>query len=69
MNFLCPSPGSIRAAKKCISVLIACLWWLLLQHFEHSAGKLFECCLHEDNLLLIRVFVCHNGFICSLLNA
>lgn len=33
MNFLCPLPGSVRAAKKCISVLIACLW-LLLHHFE-----------------------------------
>lgn len=38
MNFLCSLPGSIRAAKKCISVLIACLW-LLLHHFEHSLGN------------------------------
>lgn len=38
MNFQCPSPGSVRAAKKCISVLMACLW-LLLHHFEHSLGN------------------------------
>lgn len=38
MNFLCPLPGSNGEAKKCISVLIACLW-MLLHHFEHSPGN------------------------------
>lgn len=38
MNFLCPLPGSIHAAKKCISVLIAFLW-LLLHHFAHRPGN------------------------------
>jgi len=65
MNFLRPSPGSIRAAIKRISVLLACLW-LLLHHFEQKPGNYLNVVCLKLILLLIRVFVflCHNGVMC-----
>lgn len=63
----CPSPDSIRAAKlyQCFNGLPV----VVVAAPRTRRRKLFECCMLEDNLQLIRVFACHNGFIRSLSNA